>query len=220
MGKRYKIEPTWHVAIAVFVAICLQSVLSSHLIIGPKYILATLEVMLLIGLLLTRPKDELNPKPHHRSVRRLASITLIALITFVNITSLILVIFYLLNGSQHLQGKELIVSAVAIYLTNIIMFGLWYWELDGGGPGGRGAHQPPVDFLFPQMSASNEITKTPEWSPTFLDYLFVSITNATAFSPTDAMPLTHRAKFLMTIQSLTSLAVIAIVAARAVNILA
>lgn len=217
--RKYKIEPTWHVALAVFVAICLQVILNSRLVVGPKYILASLEVLLMIGLLITRPKDELNPKPHHRPIRRLASIILIAIITFVNISSLILVIYYLLNDSQHLQGKELIVSAMAIFITNIIMFGLWYWEIDGGGPGGRGAHTPPVDFLFPQKTAPVEVTKSPGWSPTFFDYLYVSITNATAFSPTDAMPLTHRVKLLMTIQSLASLATVAVVAARAVSIL-
>ncbi len=149
----------------------------------------------------------------------MASLLLIALITFANISSLGLVIRYLVGGTHHLAGKDLILSAVAIYITNIIIFGLWYWELDGGGPGGRGAHRPPVDFLFPQMTASRETTKVDNWSPTFFEYLYVSFTNATAFSPTDAMPLTHRAKLLMTVQATTSLATVAIVAARAVDIL-
>jgi hypothetical protein len=125
----------------------------------------------------------------------------------------------LLNG-DHSSGKQLIISALAIYLTNIIVFGLWYWQLDGGGPGGRGTHRPPVDFLFPQMNTSVKITEEPNWQPTFMDYLFVSITNGTAFSPTDALPLTHRAKLLMAIQALVSLSTVALVAARAINILA
>jgi len=95
---------------------------------------------------------------------------------------------------------------MAIYLTNIIVFGLWYWELDN-------TRVEVADFLFPQMATK------PSWRPTFFDYVYVSITNATAFSPTDTLPLTHRAKFLMTLQSVTSLAIVVLVTARAVNIL-
>jgi hypothetical protein len=115
------------------------------------------------------------------------------------------------------DGHILILSALAIYATNIIIFGLLYWELDGYNNDGMPDNKP--DFLFPQMTTSGEVTKQPNWQPTFLDYLYVSTTNATAFSPTDAMPITYRTKSLMTIQALTSLATIALVAARAVNIL-
>jgi hypothetical protein len=197
----------------------LQLVLNNHLVLGPKYLIAGLECVLLVGLFTTRPKDELNPKPSHRSIRRALSLVMIAFITIANISSLVLVINYLLNTHYHLEGRELIVSAIAIYITNIIIFGLWYWELDGSGPGGRGTHLPPVDFLFVQMSTPESITKTTNWSPTFIDYLYVSITNASAFSPTDALPLTHRTKMLMSVQSFVSLATIAVVAARAVNVL-
>jgi uncharacterized membrane protein len=105
-----------------------------------------------------------------------------------------------------------------IWLTNVIIFGLWYWELDRGGPGARCApvHREP-DFLFPQMV--NPGTAPKGWTPNFLDYLYVSFTNASAFSPTDTMPLTEMSKILMLVQSLASLLIVALVAARAVNIL-
>jgi hypothetical protein len=106
---------------------------------------------------------------------------------------------------------------VPIWLTNVIVFGLWYWDLDRGGPATRlhENHRRP-DFLFPQMSTPGS---GPNWTPDFLDYLYTSFTNATAFSPTDTMPLTAWAKLLMMVQSLASLLTVALVVSRAVNIL-
>lgn len=214
MSQR-KPEPLWHVELAVLCAVGLQLLLSNQLTVGPKYIIAGLELLLVVCLRLT---EETTPRPHRG--RRLISLILTGLITFANITSLVLVCRYLINGDHNITGIRLLVSALAIYLTNIIIFGLWYWQMDGGGAGNRGTHQPPVDFLFPQMSTSESVTEQPNWHPSFFDYMYVSVTNATAFSPTDAMPLTHRAKLLMTVQGLASLITVALVAARAINILA
>jgi hypothetical protein len=108
---------------------------------------------------------------------------------------------------------------VAIFLTNIIVFGLWYWELDSNGIQGQSTKVRPVDFLFPQMTPGEHVVERGLWVPTFFDYLYISITNATAFSPTDSQPLSHRAKLLMASQSLISLITVALVAARAVSIL-
>lgn len=212
-----KLEPVWHVQLAVACAIGLQLALADKVTVGPRYVIAGLEVFLLLVLAVTTHDSLL-----HRSgrLRRTAGLILTGLISLANITSLILVISHLLTNPSDADGRGLIYSALAIFITNIIMFGLWYWQLDGGGPGGRGTHTPPVDFLFPQKTADVTITEQPNWQPTFFDYLYVSITNATAFSPTDSMPLTHRAKFLMSLQGLTSLLTIALVAARAINILA
>lgn len=209
-------EPLWHVELAVIGAVILQVLLPAHLTIGPQYFIAVMELLLLVGLRLTAPATH----DFASEVRRLVGLTLTALVSITNIASLIFVCLDLVNGSHNLTGRQLLVSAVSIYITNIILFGLWYWQLDGGGPGGRGTHRPPVDFLFPQMNTPDEITEEPHWRPTFFDYCFLSITNATAFSPTDALPLTHRAKLLMGIQAFVSLSTVAIVAARAVNILA
>jgi hypothetical protein len=209
-----KTEPYWHVQLAVLVAIVLQLGLSDKLTVGPKYVIAGFEILLVIALVIVVGRG-------HKAIlriRRVMAITLIALISAANIASLILVIDDLF-GTKQISGRELIVSGLAIYLTNIIIFGLWYWELDSGGSQGQIIDTTPVDFLFPQMTVGQNVYLINNWGPTFADYLYVSITNASAFSPTDTMPLTHRAKALMGLQSTVSLITIALVAARAVNIL-
>jgi uncharacterized membrane protein len=143
-------------------------------------------------------------------------VALIALITVANVISLTDLIHALLYGTRA-GGRSLVYASVPIWLTNVLVFGLWYWELDRGGPGARQLpkHRGP-DFLFPQMSTP---ASAPGWTPDFFDYLYTSFTNATAFSPTDTMPLTSWAKLLMMLQSLASLVTIAVVISRAVNIL-
>jgi uncharacterized membrane protein len=117
----------------------------------------------------------------------------------------------LIHGSSGLPGKSLLAGAFAIFITNIIVFGLWYWELDSPGLSGR--HKASADhFQFPNRPNSS-------WRPLFFDYLYVSLTNSTAFSPTDTMPLTHAAKALMSAQALIALLTVVLVTARAVNIL-
>lgn len=214
MDKPKRYEPLWHIEIVVFCAVLLQLTLADVYSIGPKYLIGTMEILLMISLRL------MAPIVHDVAgrLRRFAGLLLIGIIAFANITSLVLVMHKLIEGGG-VTGKQLITSGFTIYLTNIILFGLLYWELDGGGPGGRGTHKPPVDFLFPQMSIDETITRQPNWQPSFIDYLFISTTNGAAFSPTDAMPLTHRAKMLMTIQALASLTIIVLLAARAMTIL-
>jgi uncharacterized membrane protein len=143
-------------------------------------------------------------------------LALIALTTVANVVSLAELIHALLYGTKA-GGRSLVYASVPIWLTNVIVFGLWYWELDRGGPSARQRtkHRRP-DFLFPQMSTPGS---APGWTPNFLDYLYTSFTNATAFSPTDTMPLTAWAKLLMMLQSLASLVTVAVVVSRAVNIL-
>jgi uncharacterized membrane protein len=115
-------------------------------------------------------------------------------------------------------GRELIIAGVLIWLTNFLILALWYWELDRGGPGRRAAgHDAIPDFLFPQMT--DDRIEPIAWRPQFIDYLYVSLTNAMAFSPTDTMPLTPMAKSVMGVQSLVSLVTIGLVVSRAVNIL-
>jgi len=189
--------------------------LTSKLTFGPKYAIAALECVLLASLIVFATRT------HGLAlrVRRGMAILLIAIVSLANISSLALIINDLLNARQ-VTGKELIISGLAIYLTNIIMFGLWYWELDDEDVTGQDNEAAPVDFLFPQTTARTVLRGVRAWSPTFLDYLYVSVTNASAFSPTDTLPLSHRAKALMAAQSLISLLTVALVAARAVNILA
>jgi uncharacterized membrane protein len=124
----------------------------------------------------------------------------------------------LIHGGKT-TGSTILLGAFEIWVTNVIVFALWYWELDRGGPDDRSmpSHREP-DFLFPQMITPGCAKE--DWSPSFLDYIYVAFTNATAFSPTDTMPLTPIAKVLMMIQAMISLITVALVAARAVNILA
>ncbi len=134
-----------------------------------------------------------------------------------NIFSLAALTHFLLHHSTP-NPEQLIVAGVLIWLTNFLIFALWYWELDRGGPGRRAAgHDGAPDFLFPQMT--DDRIEPEGWRPQFIDYLYVSLTNATAFSPTDTMPLTPMAKSVMGIQSLVSLVTIGLIVSRAVNIL-
>jgi hypothetical protein len=144
------------------------------------------------------------------------SLTLIGIITVANIVALGELVSALLNHTSA-GGRSLVFASVPIWLTNVIVFGLWYWDLDRGGPAARlhENHRRP-DFLFTQMSTPGS---GPNWTPDFLDYLYTSFTKATAFSPTDTMPLTAWSKLLMMVQSLASLLTVALVLSRAVNIL-
>jgi len=208
-------EPRWPAALAALFGVLLYILLPERLTIGPVWILPTLEILLLIPLLTFSWRRHALEKPWHRSV----AILLIVIINFYNIASLTLLIYTLTHPdlSHYLQGHQILLGAAQIWITNVIVFGLWYWELDRGGPAERcRKNNRYPDFLFPQM-ASESLGR--HWAPTFFDYLYVSFTNGTAFSPTDTLPLTKLAKMLMMVQSLASLVTVALVAARAVNIL-
>ena len=209
-------EPRWPAQLAVVVAAALQLILPQTLIQGLGYrgLIPALEVALIVVLLIANP-GKISPE---ESRLRLVGIALIALITIANMVSLVELIHALLYpAGAKAGGRPLVYASVPIWITNVIAFGLWYWELDRGGPAARQqpTHNEP-DFLFPQMSTPG---CAPGWVPSFLDYLYTSFTNATAFSPTDTMPLTPWAKFLMMLQSLASLVTVAVVVSRAVNIL-
>jgi len=203
----------WPARIAVLCAIALYLVLPDRLIPGPRYLIPSLEVVVLLAISLVVPHQTTIDFP----ARRFIAIVIIGIVSVANALNLGLLLYELLQGRVQ-NGRELIVSSLAIWLTNVIVFGLWYWELDRGGPYHRHqrSHREP-DFLFPQMSTPG--AGRPSWAPSFVDYLYVSLTNATAFSPTDTMPLTIRAKSLMGLQAIASLLTVAVVAARAVNIL-
>ncbi|MGB7050252.1 MAG: hypothetical protein WBG41_01645 [Acidimicrobiales bacterium] len=208
-------EARWPALLAVLAAIALQLILPDKLIegLGNRALIPALEGALIVVLLVANPTGHISKE---QTRLRVVSVALIALITVANVVSLIELIHALLYGSKA-GGRPLVYASVPIWLTNVIVFGLWYWELDRGGPAARQLpkHRRP-DFLFPQMSTPGS---APGWTPDFLDYLYTSFTNATAFSPTDTMPLTTWAKLLMMLQSLASLVTVAVVISRAVNIL-
>lgn len=206
-------EPRWPATLAVLVALVIYARLPDRLTPGPQYLVPVLELALLIPLVVANPARITQGS---RNLRAL-SIALIALVNAANAGSLILLVRFLLRGGQA-NGRELIRAGIGIWVTQVLVFALWYWEIDRGGPLARTQpnHGAP-DLLFPQME-NPSLTRRPWW-PQFWDYLYVSLTNSTAFSPTDTLPLTARAKMIMSAQSLVSLATIAIVGSRAVNIL-
>jgi uncharacterized membrane protein len=207
-------EPLWHVQVSMLAAIGFQLLLPDRYVFSSRFILVAIEVVLLAALSLTTPKDKI----FQSLSRRINVLLLIGLTGVANGYSLITVTGKLLQSGRIANGRDLILTALNIYLTNIIIFGLLYWEMDGGGPGARRTTpQQDRDFLFPQDQ--NEAFKHPLWLPTFIDYLYVSATNGMAFSPTDTLPLSRRAKMLMLAQATLSLVSVALVAARAVNIL-
>jgi len=212
-------ERRWPVTASVVVAVTLQLLLADSLNKPlPHYLLPGLEIALGVGLSIANPVRIERRGP----VIRAASIALLMLITAANATSAILLVHALLTEPKITgAATPLLASGASIWATNVIAFGLWYWEFDRGGPVERtvgGATMRPPDFLFPQMGLTPDLAP-PDWEPHFIDYLYLSFTNATAFSPTDVMPLARWAKCAMAVQSGVALLIGVLVIARAVNIL-
>jgi uncharacterized membrane protein len=207
-------ENRWPVAAAIVVAIGLQLALPDRLVLQSRWLLPGLELAMLIGLIIANPVR----LDRESTALRIASLTLTGLLSLANAYSAILLILGLVGGTEGTDAGALLSTGAAIWLTNIIAFAVWYWQFDRGGPAAR-AHARRVlpDFQFVQMQ--NPDLAHPDWEPQFVDYLYLSFTNATAFSPTDVMPLSRWAKLTMLGQSLVSLVTLALVIARAVNIL-
>ena len=211
-NKHRNYDPVWHVEVIMLVAIAMQLALPSRYVFGVRWVIPALEVLMMALLAVTTPRQKVFTSFR----RRLSVVVLVGVTAIGNVYALSQVASHLLQTGRIEDGRALILTAINIYLTNIIIFALLYWEMDGGGPGHRRvADDAERDFLFPQSS----LQSLKGWHPTFIDYLYVSSTNATAFSPTDTMPLSRRAKMLMLLQAVVSLVVVALVAARAVNIL-
>ena len=171
------------------------------------------EIALLLPLALERPRRRLEEIGR----RKTAALALISVVSVANALLLVALLASLIGGHEQ-SGGELLFKAVTVWSTNVIAFGLWYWGLDRGGPVRRFQPDPPLpDFQFPQME--NPQLAEPGWLPALFDYMYVSFTNSIAFSPTDAMPLTRRAKLLMLSESAISAITVLLVAARAINIL-
>jgi hypothetical protein len=184
--------------------------LPEPLSVGPSWGLFAIIAFLMIPILISSRRGD-----HH--ITRVLTLVANGIITVAMIASLI----HLVNGIPgHLESpKALLRSAIALWITNVLVFALWYWKLDAGGPMGRSHPQAlkKGSFLFPQMLDRQNID--PNWTPQFLDYLFLSFNTSTAFSPTDTAVLSRWAKLIMMLQSIISLTVIVFLAARAVNIL-
>jgi uncharacterized membrane protein len=218
------VEPAWRratagesripVSIAIGVAIVLEATLAARVSNRPHWLVTAVSVALLAAIIVV------NPVRINRRSRALRALTLllIAVMSLANMASGARLVIDLLNGEGIRDPGKLLFTGGAIWLTNVIVFALWYWEFDRGGPVARAyaTHSSP-DFLFPQMTTPELAPR--EWEPEFVDFLYLSFTNAMAFSPTDVMPMSRWAKLTMLLQSLVSLVIAVLVIARAVNIL-
>ncbi len=208
-------EARWQAALCVAAAVALQFGVPDRLtLVHPVWVLPVAQGLLLVALVVA------NPKRINRRSRtlRMLGLTLAAFLSLANAWSVIRLADGLINGTEGESARPLLFTGGVIWLTNVIIFALWYWEFDRGGPAAR-AHATRLypDFLFVQMTTPH--MAPPHWEPKFSDYLYVSFTNATAFSPTDTMPLSRWAKMAMTAQAAVSIVTVALVVARAVNIL-
>jgi hypothetical protein len=218
-------ESRFPAAGAIVAAMALYLLLPNPLILGPRLGVPLLELALFLPLVWANPKrmtKETKPL-------RLLSIGLVLLIALANTAALVLLVDQLVH-SHTKQGGQLLLGAGQVWVTNMIVFALAFWELDRGGPVRRTrtprAQVPPADFRFPQDEDHDAIAEVAvrssaksDWSPAFLDYLYVSVTNSSAFSPTDTMPLSHRAKMIMATQSVSAIMLSVLVIAKGVSLL-
>ena len=208
-------ESRWPMALAVVALVVMTLLLPRSLIVRPRWPVPIVEGLLLVAVIIGDPG-----KIDRRSKgERALTIGLVALLAGNALWATVQLIDALVRGGPAVDSAgSLLAAGGLVWLANCVAFGLVYWELDSGGPAVR-AHGLPdwPDFAFPQQLAP-EIAP-PGWRPRFVDYLYVGFTNATAFSPTDVMPLVPWAKLAMVLQSTVSLALLGLVVARAVNIL-
>jgi uncharacterized membrane protein len=210
-------------SLATAVAAAIYALLPHDLLFGPRWLIPTIEVLLLATLIVINP-TRLTTETR---LSRMASLALVAVIIVTNTISLGFLI-RALTSTQPTTGRDLLVAALQVWGTNMIAYALVFWELDRGGAVARlPSSDVPAqrhDFLFPQDDPNTARlamgTEDARWMPVFIDYLYVSMTNSIAFSPTDTLPLTTRAKLLMAFESLAALITSLLVIARAVNLIA
>ncbi|HET8670927.1 MAG TPA: hypothetical protein VFM05_09970 [Candidatus Saccharimonadales bacterium] len=215
MFRRIARQELIHAQVALFVAIGLQLLvwkINHELLVGPQYIIIPGEFFLVILLgFLVNMSTARRMGIHHG-----LALILLAMLSMANVSSLVLVLQSLIVTHTPVSGTELLASAIAIFITNIIVFALWYWEIDSPGLTRKRWSKNEQDFQFAQQDLKQEY---PSWQPAFLDYLYLSLTNALNFAPADSRPLTHSAKLLMGAQALISIFTLALVIARSVSIL-
>jgi hypothetical protein len=207
-------DPYWPPQLALAIALGLDVALSDQVTPGPRWLPAVVAGLLLAVLVVTTWGDRAT---EHVQSRRHLALAVITLVSAFSLVALGMLVEKLINGGQT-EGKPLIGSGTLLLVNDVLLFAVWYWELDRGGPVER-FRNPDTrpDFQFTQMD--NPHFAVPNWRPGFGDYLYLSLTNTQAFSPTDTMPLTHAAKSIMGLQAVASMVTIGLVIARAVNIL-
>jgi hypothetical protein len=213
MPKRPNVESRWPVILALAAVVALHFSLPEILSLGPNWLLVTVFAVLATFVAISHSQGA-------EGLAYVGGLILIIAVTIAVITSLILLIHYLPQRKE--SPVHLLQSAASLWISNVLVFAAWYWKLDAGGPTQREKtkrHELGA-FLFPQMALHEQSPAKPvAWRPRFIDYLFLSFNTSTALSPTDTQILSRWAKVLMMVQSLVSLTIIVLLAARAVNIL-
>ncbi len=202
----------WPVVLALLALGGVYLVLPADMTIGPRWLLLAIETPVVVFFLVAQ-RMNLPVRPQQV---RVSVIAILGVATLLIAISIALLLGDLLR--DRITAQRLLGAAAGLWAANVLIFALWYWEIDRGGP--HRCYEPDLpdpDFLFPQLSG-RDIGPT-DWMPEFVDYLFVAFTSATAFSPTDTLPLTRRVKALMMVQELSSLVMVALLAARAINVL-
>ena len=212
---RWNPEPRWLAWLVILAVGGIYTALPSHLIVGPRWAFLILIVVLLIPTIISHFQK-------YHLLDRILGFVVTGVVTLGMMASVALLIEGLPKHRE--EPTELLLSAAALWATNVLVFALWYWRLDAGGPHSRDKRKGHTDgaFLFPQMTLSPEAKREmgeQNWSPNFFDYLYIAFNTSTAFSPTDTPVLARWGKVLMMLQSVISLTVLALLAARAVNIL-
>jgi len=201
----------WAAVLGLIAFGVLYAALPDRVTIGPNWLPLPFEVLLFIPLVVS----SITKRPLRQEIIRMLIILALAIITIALMGGIILYVVTL-PGKGTGDAKVLLRTAALLWASNVLVFGLWYWEVDGGGPRKRHEHgHQAADFLFPQQAMGNDGS----WAPHFIDYLFVGFTGATALSPADTYPLTRRAKALMMIEALNAMIILAIIVGRVVNIL-
>ena len=209
------IESRWQVVLVILAIFLLLTLLPNRVRVFPNWVPLLITIALIVPM---AALQLITPKARWLGVERIALLFFLSIAGFALVKSLAYLLYEMVRRSFEVTGIQLLASSVAAWATNVLLFSLVYWRLDRGGPEARANHvNTKPDWLFPQQSVPEYVP--PDWHATFIDYLCLAFVTATAFSPTDVLPLTSRAKMLMMLESIVSLVTIIAVAARAINIL-
>ena len=214
-SQSIRIEPRWPVVLAILAAILMVVLLPERVVLFPAWFPYVIGIALILPMAAVGLSAE---KARWLRVERTIMLLFIVAMGVGTLANLASLIGAMVRRSGEVGGLQLFASSIVVWVSNVLIFSLLYWRIDRGGPEARANNAgTKPDWLFPQAGAPEDAP--PDWRPTFVDYLFLGFSTATAFSPTDALPLTSRAKMLMMLESTMSLGTIVVVASRAINIL-
>lgn len=215
LSRRYALGCTWPLVVVMAIELAITLMLPARYTFAPAWGIAVL-LAVALAIAMSAFVAEYQERPR---AALLVSGILILMLTVVLVALLANLVVLLVSGGKDVRGWPLLSSGVQVWISNVLVFGLWFWLLDRGGPHARITRgEGAQEFLFPEMTTLRP--GDPPWAPNVVEYMYLSFTNCTAFSPTDTLPLSSRMRVLMAVQALISLVTIAVVAARAVNIMA